>query len=68
MEQTQWIQTQQQEPKSSKIKNVNGQKVELPPKENKLEVQEFKEPSNIVCKCGPDDICPVCEEEKIGSY
>lgn len=61
-------QTQEQEPKSSKIKNVNGQKVELPPKETKLEVEEFKEPSNIVCKCGPDDICPVCEEEKIGSY
>lgn len=56
------------ESKSSNIKNVNGQKVELPPKEKKLEVEEFKEPTNIVCKCGPDDICPVCEEEKIGSY
>jgi len=58
----------EEKPKPSNIKNVNGQKVELPPKEKKMEVEEFKEPSNIVCKCGPDDICPVCEEEKIGSY
>jgi len=58
----------EENPKPSNIKNVNGQKVELPPKEKKMEVEEFKEPSNIVCKCGPDDICPVCEEEKIGSY
>ena len=57
-----------EEKKTTNIKNVNGQKVELPPKEKKLEVEEFKEPTNIVCKCGPDDICPVCEEEKIGSY
>jgi len=56
------------EKKTINIKNVNGQKVELPPREKKLEVEEFKEPSNIVCKCEPEDICPVCEEEKIGSY
>jgi hypothetical protein len=57
-----------EEKKTTNVKNVNGQKVELPPKEKKIEVEEFKEPTNIVCKCGPDDICPVCEEEKIGSY
>jgi len=56
------------EKKTINIKNVNGQKVELPPREKKLEVEEFKEPPNIVCKCKPEDICPVCEEEKIGSY
>lgn len=57
-----------EEKKTSNIKNVNGQKVELPPREKKLEVEEFKEPPNIVCKCAPEDVCPVCEEEKIGSY
>lgn len=57
-----------EEKKPFKFKNVNGQKVELPPREKKLEVEEFKEPPNIVCKCEPEDVCPVCEEEKIGSY
>jgi hypothetical protein len=49
------------------IKNVKGQNIELPPKNGKIELEEYSEPE-IVCKCGPDDVCPVCEEEKIGSY
>lgn len=40
--------------------------IELPPK-GKIEVEDFKEPK-IVCKCGPNDICPVCEEEKAIEY
>jgi hypothetical protein len=47
--------------------NINGQKIELPPK-GKIELEEHEAPVNIRCKCGPDDVCPVCEEEKIGSY
>jgi len=45
---------------------VKGQEIELPPKGTKVELEEFEEPKNIVCKCGPDDVCPVCEEEKFG--
>jgi len=37
--------------------------VELPPKGQKIELEEFKEPK-VVCKCGPDEFCPICEEEK----
>lgn len=44
--------------------NVKGQEIELPPKNSKIELEEFNEPVNIVCKCGPDDVCPICEEEK----
>jgi hypothetical protein len=50
-----------------KQRKVKGQNIELPPKNEKIEVEEFKEP-NITCKCGPEEVCPVCEEEKIGSY
>lgn len=62
-----------EEPKNVEESKVNGntaklkgQEIELPPMDGKIEVQEFKEPANIVCKCGPDDVCPVCEEEKFG--
>ena len=46
---------------------INNTKVELPPKNKngKVELEEFQEPK-ITCKCGPDDICPVCEDEKMG--
>jgi len=37
--------------------------VELPPKGQKIELEEFKEP-NVICKCGPNEFCPICEEEK----
>ena len=51
-----------------KITNVKGQDIELPPKNGKVELEEFDVP-NITCNCsGPDEVCPVCEEEKIGSY
>lgn len=38
--------------------------IELPPKGQKIELEEFIEPTNIVCKCGPNEVCPICEEEK----
>ena len=40
------------------------------PKKNKpsVELLEIEEPTDIVCKCGPEDVCPACEEQKIGSY
>lgn len=44
--------------------NVKGQKIELPPKDTKVVVEEYNEPK-VVCKCGPGDMCPVCEEEKM---
>lgn len=52
---------------------VKGQNIDLPPKKNEgnkrsVELLEIDTPTNITCKCGPDDICPVCEEEKIGTY
>lgn len=52
-------------------KNNNNKKnstipndIELPPKGQKIELEEFIEPNNIVCKCGPNEVCPICEEEK----
>ena len=56
------------ESNNSSTANVNGQKIELPPK-GKIELEEHEAPTNVTCNCsGPDEICPVCEEEKIGSY
>jgi hypothetical protein len=52
---------------SGKTKTVmNG--IELPPKGEKIELEDFEEPKNIVCKCGPNEICPVCEEQKDLTY
>ena len=34
----------------------------------KIELEDFEEPKNIVCKCGPNEICPVCEEQKDLTY
>lgn len=52
---------------SGKNKTImNG--IELPPKGEKIELEEFDEPTNIVCKCGPNEICPVCEEQKDLTY
>ena len=42
-------------------KKVKNQEIELPPKKEKIELQEFKEP-NIVCKCGKDEVCITCAE------
>ena len=52
------------EVKKSQIHND----IELPPKGQKIELEEFIEPTNIVCKCGPEEICPICEEEKDLTY
>ena len=51
-------------------KQVGNQKIDLPPKKKKpaIELAEIEGPQNIVCKCGPEDVCPACESEKIGSY
>lgn len=53
--------------RKSKIVDNHFNGVELPPKGEKVELEEFETP-NIICKCGPDDICPICEEEKNFSY
>ena len=45
---------------------AQGQEIELPPKNKKIELQEFNEPTNVVCKCDDDEACPICEEEKFG--
>jgi len=42
-------------------KKVKNQEIELPPKKEKIELQEFKKP-NIVCKCGKGEVCIACEE------
>lgn len=54
--------------KKSQIKettqtNIKHNDIELPPKGEKIELEEFNEP-NVVCKCGPSEVCPVCESEK----
>jgi len=58
--------------KTEEVKTTNKQQtqqlsknngVELPPRGGKIELEEFNEP-NVVCKCGPDEMCPVCESEK----
>jgi hypothetical protein len=41
-----------------------NQKIEFPPKKGeKIEVETFDVPE-IVCNCGPNSMCPVCEHEK----
>jgi hypothetical protein len=48
--------------------NPKGPKLPNPPKPpkrpkpgEKIELVEFNEPK-IVCKCGPNEMCPICEE------
>jgi hypothetical protein len=55
------------EPNNSRTVELKEQEIELPPK-GKIELEEFEAPTNIVCKCGPDEVCPACEEEKLGAY
>jgi hypothetical protein len=38
--------------------------IELPPKGSKIELAEFEEPKNLTCKCGENDVCPICADEK----
>jgi len=54
-------------------KHANGVNVDLPPKKVRskpvIELDEIDGPQNITCKCtGPDEMCPACEESKIGTY
>tara|TARA_B110000211_G_C14015149_1_gene525035 strand:+ start:370 stop:1008 length:639 start_codon:yes stop_codon:yes gene_type:complete len=52
-----------------KVANLNTKKIEFPPKKDKkIKLEEFKPPKNIKCKCDPNDVCPLCEEQKIGAY
>jgi hypothetical protein len=74
------VEDKEVEPEAPKTEPVKSQKngntkknqihndIELPPKGQKIELEEFIEPDNIVCKCGPEEICPVCEEEKDLTY
>lgn len=67
------IETPKSEPTKSQKngatkKTQNHNDIELPPKGQKIELEEFIEPNNIVCKCGPEEICPICEEEKDLTY
>ena len=54
-------------------KYANGVNVDLPPKKVRsrpaIKLDEIDGPQNITCKCtGPDEMCPACEETKIGTY
>jgi len=56
-------------PKNGSNKKVaTHNNIELPPAGEKIILEEFIEPTNIVCKCGPDEICPICEEQKDLTY
>ena len=53
---------------NSKSKTTHND-IELPPKPGeKIKLEEFEEPTNIICKCGPDEICPICEDQKDFAY
>ena len=67
------METKSKKPKNnvgkSNTANVKGQTIELPPKDKKIVVEDYEAPTNVVCNCeGPDQVCPVCQEEKIGAY
>lgn len=51
------------EPVRKPIK-VNNEIIELPKKGEKIILEEF-EPIKIICKCGPNDICPECADDKM---
>ena len=60
------VETVVEQPTNTTTTKVKGQEIELPPRDEKIVVEDYEAPTNIVCKCGPDDVCPVCEEEKFG--
>ena len=60
------VETLIEQPTNTTTTKVKGQEIELPPRDEKIVVEDYEAPTNIVCKCGPDDVCPVCEEEKFG--
>jgi len=45
-------------------RKIGNQEIELPPRGEKIVLEEYNEP-NIVCACLGDDVCPVCVETKI---
>lgn len=48
-----------------RVIKVNNEIVELPPKKGeKIILEEFEEVP-IICKCGPEDVCPVCVDTKM---
>ncbi len=53
-------------------KKVKGRNIDLPqrkePAKPSIQLDEIEGPQNVVCKCEPEDVCPVCEEQKIGTY
>lgn len=48
---------------NTNVKPVMHGDIELPPKGEKIELEEF-EPVNGECNCGPNDICPNCADKK----
>ncbi len=48
----------------SNTTKIKGQEIELPPKSEKIILEEHS--SNVVCKCDENEVCPVCEESKFG--
>jgi len=48
------------------VVRIRNQEVELPPRGQKIELENFDEPVTV-CKCGPDDMCPVCIDEKMNA-
>ena len=58
-------------PKAEPVtKKIKGKNIDLPPKKgrNHVQLDEIEAPQNVVCNCVGDEVCPSCEEEKIGSY
>lgn len=53
--------------RNGKTKNVNGQKIELPPKDGKIELESHDLPKELTegeCDCGEDEACPKCMDTK----
>lgn len=49
------------------IHNSNGQNIELPPRHNKVELENYDIPDNIKsgpCSCGENQACPKCMDYK----
>ena len=46
---------------TSVTRKVKNQEIELPPKREKIELQEFKKPE-IICNCSNGEICIECAE------
>lgn len=64
---TEEVKTTNKQTKQTAQVTIKNNDIELPPKGEKIELEEFSEPT-VVCKCGPDEVCPVCESEKDLAY